>query len=256
MATRKSTAAAVEPLNLRQKLAAVAKSLGDVKPEGYNSFHKYKYYSDEQLSGMFRQRFAEHGIILVPDVMHFDIQPFTTEKGKHSWLTTLRVKWTLKDAGSDEEIVAYTVGQGDDPGDKGANKAMTGAFKYLLIKMFQIGGEESDAEADTSTDERHSKPAKAKVQKAEKPVEDVQKGGRQKKASETQVDVVSRLAGQLGIGMSGLVNVIRNTLSVDVELPENEVDQAKFMRSFMENLDAAEIGKVVGALQEALERKP
>jgi len=259
MTTAKTTTtkAAAQPLNLRQKLAAVAKSLGDVKPDGYNAFYKYKYFSDEQLSGLFRQKFADAGIVLVPNIISEQIESFQTEKGKHSFLTTMRVMWTFYDADSDETIVASTPGQGDDPGDKGSNKAMTGSFKYLLIKMFQIGGEQSDAEADTKTDERHEEKKAARKSDAAKPeqkVENVQKGGRQANASEPQVDRVSRLAKELGIGMGGLVNVIKNSLGVDVELPEDDKEKGPFMRSFFENLTADEIGKVAQALETATER--
>ena len=87
-----------------------------------------------------------------------------------------------------------------------------------------------------------------------KKVENVQKGGRQSNASEPQVDRVSRLAKELGIGMGGLVNVIKNSLGVDVELPEDDKEKGPFMRSFFENLTADEIGKVAQALEEATER--
>ena len=245
------------PKNLRQKLAAVALSLGDVKPDGYNTFHKYKYFSDEQLSGAFRSRLADAGIVVVPNAMSSDIKTFQTDKGKHSFLTTMRIQWTFYDTDSDERIIAYTVGQGDDPGDKGANKAMTGAFKYLLIKMFQIGGETSDAEGDESTDARHEdkRTPKAKVEKPKAKVEDVKKGGRQSGASEPQVDQVSRLAAELGIGFDGLLRVIKNQLDVELEMPDDAADQKKMMRSFFENLDAEEIGKIVSALEEAKERQ-
>jgi hypothetical protein len=243
--------------NLREKLAAIAGDIGDIKPDGYNEFHRYKYFSDEQLSGIFRKRFADAGVIVVPYVENIDVASFQTDKGKHSFLTTLTVMWRILDTDSDEQLTARTIGQGDDPGDKGANKAMTGAFKYLLIKMFQVGGESSDAEADTSTDERHTdeKPSrKAKVSRPKARVENVQKGGRQANATEVQVDRISVLARELGIGFDGMANVIKNTLSVDVELPDDVEEKKRVLRSFLESLTAEDIGKIAQALETAKER--
>jgi len=249
--------------NLIQKLCDVIAELGPMKPEGFNSFHKYKYFSDEQLSSAFRDKLAKRNVLLIPEVRNYDIRDFETEKGKHSFLTTMMVRWTLHDGDSEDFIEATTVGQGDDPGDKGANKAMTGAFKYLLIKMALIGGE-GDAEADEATDKRHAaptapqKPAAARVEAPAAPVTGVQKGGRQQGANEPQVDTVSRLAAELGIGFDGLLNVIKNVLGVELEMtPDmNGDDKRLFMRSFFENLTSEEIGKVVQALNEAIARKP
>jgi len=256
-----TTGPETRPKNLIQKLCEVVAELGPMKPEGFNSFHKYKYFSDEQLSSAFRDKLAKRNILLVPEVIDWDIRDFKTEKEKHSFLTTMRVRWTLMDGDSDDIISAVTVGQGDDPGDKGSNKAMTGAFKYLLIKMALIGGE-GDAEADESTDKRHTAPtspqkaAAARVEAPAAPVTGVQKGGRQQGANEPQVDTVSRLAAELGIGFTGLLNVIKNVLGVDVEMPPDPEDAKKMMRAFFEGLTSEEIGLIVQALTEAIDRKP
>lgn len=250
--------------NLIQKICEVITELGPLAPAGTNAFHHYKYFSDEQISNMFRDAFASRNILLVPEVMSWDIRDFKTEKDKHSFLTTIMVRWTFHDGDSGELIEAVTIGQGDDPGDKGANKATTGAFKYLLIKMAMIGGE-GDAEADDRTDKRHAEAQRAentrrnqpaRVEQPQERVEGVQKGGRQAGASEPQVDVVSRLAKDLNIGMDGLVNVVKNVLGVDIEMPDAPEDKPKMLRAFFEGLDSEEIGKVVQALDEAKQRQP
>ena len=251
----------VSPLrkNLVQKICEVITELGPLAPAGTNAFHHYKYFSDEQISNMFREAFAKRNILLVPEVTSWDIRDFKTEKDKHSFLTTITVRWTFHDGDSGEMIEAVTIGQGDDPGDKGANKATTGAFKYLLIKMAMIGGE-GDAEADEKTDKRHSPSTRpeappARVERPKERVEGVQKGGRQAGASEPQVDRVSRLAAELGIGFDGLIQVIKNVLGVDLEMPEAPEDKKKMMRAFFENLSSEEIGKIAQALEEAKQRQ-
>ena len=69
-------------------------------------------------------------------------------------LTVIRIKFQFIDGTTGErtdmqEIVSY----GDDPGDKGIYKALTGAVKYALMKTFLIATGD-DPEADKSTDRR------------------------------------------------------------------------------------------------------
>jgi hypothetical protein len=97
--------------NLIQKLCEVIAELGPMKPEGFNSFHKYRYYSDEQLSSAFRDKLAKRNILLVPEVTSWDIRDFKTEKDKHSFLTTMMVRWTLHDGDSGELVEAVTMGR-------------------------------------------------------------------------------------------------------------------------------------------------
>jgi hypothetical protein len=48
---------------------------------------------------------------------------------------------------SDSTIVAATIGMGDDNADKGANKAATQAFKYLLLQTFCIADPSEDGDS-------------------------------------------------------------------------------------------------------------
>jgi len=242
--------------NLRKKIATIVGSIGDIEPDGYNKFHNYHYFSDEQISGLFRQRFADAGIILVPDVEAFDIREFTTGGGKPSFLTTLHVRWSLLDADSDETITARTVGQGDDPGDKGSNKAMTGAFKYLLIKLAQIGGE-GDAEADEKADERHVKSEAAKPKVGDSDIKGVERGGRNANATDAQITKVRQLAADLGLNAAGVATVVEETLpktkskGIEAVHAAPEDQQGPALVAFLGQLAADDIGKVVSALDDA-----
>ena len=49
------------------------------------------------------------------------------------------------------EVKMETIGQGEDAGDKGANKALTAAVKYILMKTFLIPtGEDADGDAPSA----------------------------------------------------------------------------------------------------------
>ena len=248
MPTKKEDA----PKNLVQKLAEVILEIGPMSPSGENKFHHYKYFSDEQISSAFRDKLAKRNIVITPQVMDYEIREFQTAKGGHSFLTTMKVMWTIQDGDSDmhDDIIAVTVGQGDDPGDKGANKAMTGAFKYFLLKMGMIGGE-GDAEADESTDKRSVGAAKSAMTISDSDIKDVQRGGRSKNATQAQVKRVRVLAGQLGLTPPGVAIIIKEVLDKDVDLGVG--DQGPPLVEFLGKLGAEDIGMVVQKMTEMKE---
>ena len=236
---------AKESKNLSQKLAEVILDIGPQKPEGYNDFHRYSYYSDEQISTMFRERLASRNIIIIPTVVTYDVQPYQTDKQKHSFLTSLTIEWRIVDGDSGETMVAVTVGQGDDPGDKGANKAMTGAFKYFLLKLGLVGGG-TDAEADTKTDQRA---AGMVIGKSD--IKGIARGGRSTNATEAQVRRVSMLARDLGIDAAGTALIVMEVLDREVDLGTDDPGPA--LASYLATLSADDIGKIVQAMAEMKE---
>lgn len=242
---------------LALKLAWIMQDVGDRVPEGSNKHFSYAYFTDKQLSGIFQQRLASFGIIMVPNVLNGEVLQGQTKKGDPTWLTNLHVSYTFIDGHTGQTIVATGYGQGDDPGDKGANKAFTGATKYTLLKMFLIGGE-SDAEADEATDQRNTSPNQTtRTEKRPAKVEGsqtgtVERGGRSVKGIEAQVLRVRQLAGELNMGAPNIAQVVKNTLDIDVDLsPGNEgPDLVRFLGS----LKADDLGKIIVRLEEAKSR--
>ena len=109
-----------------------------VQKTGKNSFHGYKYASEADLLDKLRPALIEAGLVLIPSVKD---DPFTDNHGN----TNVTVEYTLAHVSGEvwpDKIVA--VGCGNDRakngviGDKGVYKALTGANKYLLFKLFQI----------------------------------------------------------------------------------------------------------------------
>src|SRR5690606_17973389 len=62
-------------------------------------------------------------------------------------ITTVTLKHTIIDAESGESMEVKSAGQGADNQDKGVFKAITGANKYFLLKMFLLSGDD-DPEND------------------------------------------------------------------------------------------------------------
>lgn len=130
--------------SLYRKLAEISKEIGRVDKKGYNSFHKYHYVTESDLTDAIRDKLSSRGVLIIPSlesVQHDDT------------LTTASMVFTFVDSETGEKHEAKWAGTGDDKGDKGLYKAYTGSLKYFLMKMFLIS-QGDDPEGDTSTDRR------------------------------------------------------------------------------------------------------
>lgn len=121
-----------------EALHAVMSEVGYIQKTGVNDFHKYSYASEADALAVLRPAMLKHGLILIPSAN------MPTEVDVHG-NTFVRVEYTLAHKDGDvwpEKIAA--VGAGNDRnrqggvGDKGVYKALTGANKYLLFKLFQM----------------------------------------------------------------------------------------------------------------------
>lgn len=123
------------PANLVEKLAAVMAQVERVPKNGENKFHGYKYATEADLSDAVRSNLARFGVMLIPSVEKIDWREAQTKRGAER-IATLTVQFTVTDGAS--EIRFNVIGEGQDPGDKATYKAMTGATKYALLKLFLI----------------------------------------------------------------------------------------------------------------------
>lgn len=126
---------------LATKLARVMAAVHRVPKNGRNEFHKYSYATEADIVEAVRGALAEQGVALVPSIVSLDMKPIVTGdagREKTKTITLLNVTFTLIDGQSGERFVANWFGTGEDSGDKGPYKAMTGAEKYFLLKLFLI----------------------------------------------------------------------------------------------------------------------
>jgi len=121
-----------------QALNNIMKDVSYVQKSSKNEFHNYKYASEASLLESLRPAMIKHGLTLIPSVGN--VSPIDQHGN-----TMLTVEYTLAHTSGEiwpDKIVA--VGCGNDRsksgsvGDKGVYKALTGANKYLLFKLFQI----------------------------------------------------------------------------------------------------------------------
>ena len=125
----------------------IMKEVGYVQKKDRNEFHKYNYAGEAALLEVLRPAMLKHGLILIPSgesISEIDI----------NGNTHVAIDYTLAHISGEvwpEKVRAF--GSGNDKnskggvGDKGTYKALTGANKYMLFKLFQIEtGDDPEAE--------------------------------------------------------------------------------------------------------------
>jgi hypothetical protein len=129
--------------------AKIAKAMAQVErvpKTGYNSFHKYAYATETDLTESIRPILTECGLAFFSSVL---------EQEREGEFTKAKMEFTVADTETGECIKSTYWGEGQDKGDKGLYKAYTGATKYFLMKTFLIPTGD-DPESDESTDKRNS----------------------------------------------------------------------------------------------------
>jgi hypothetical protein len=145
-----------ETRSLVRKLAEVMGEVERVAKRGRNEFHRYSYATEADIAATVRQAMAARHLMLVPSVQKTEFSEIASQKGAPQKLCTLTVEFRMMDGDSGEELAFTVIGQGQDAGDKASYKALTGAEKYALLKLFLIPTGD-DPEQDSP--ERHASPA-------------------------------------------------------------------------------------------------
>jgi hypothetical protein len=234
------------------KLARIMESLPELKPEGRNQHFGYQFIRDTQVSGALRRRLAEERVMIVPDVVSEEWVETKTGRGGTSWVTKLKVRYTAIDGDSGDMISGHGFGYGDDAGDKGANKAMTAALKYWLLKLFQIGGEDSDddARADQRAGEREagqSEPTSVNVEGAT--ITGVQRGGRSDRSTATQHRQITALVRDMMMSAENFIGLIRSH-DMKIEINPEETDAGPAIKAWLAALSADDAGQLISWLVE------
>lgn len=126
------------------KLALVMAALKPVEKDGEIKFGStnYSYQSVEGIVKALRQLMIDNSLIMFP----ISTDTCSVTNG----LTTLRVGYRFVCTEDGSSIDVVTAGQGQDSGDKGSNKAMSGALKYALKQVFMIEAGEDDPDKTAS----------------------------------------------------------------------------------------------------------
>jgi ERF superfamily len=139
-------------LNLRQKLALVRRRISYVQKRGHNQLLNYSYVTAADIAGAVGDILAEIGVVVVPRLESIAYEAVTGRMGAERSACVV-MSYSFVDVDTGEEITVKVAGEGLDPGDKAAYKAMTGALKYALLQSFLLatGDDPEDERPDSRT---------------------------------------------------------------------------------------------------------
>ena len=134
------------------KLVQVMAECSQVRKNGSNEFHHYKYATSADVLEKVNAALVKFKIasIVTPEVLQSsEVQ---NSKGNLEQRVTVRITVTLLDADSGASVQLVGFGSGQDGGDKAVMKAQTAAIKYAFL-MGLASSTNDDPEADSRTDE-------------------------------------------------------------------------------------------------------
>jgi len=135
-------------------IAGVRQQVAHVAKQGWNEHQQYAYATESDLSREIRPLLDQAGLLILPDCTEYKID----DQG----VTHILMAYTVVDVETGETAGPFRVlGSGSDPqregrhGDKGAYKANTGAYKYLLTRLFMIDtGDDPEGDGEEAPEER------------------------------------------------------------------------------------------------------
>lgn len=141
--------------NIFQRISAVMQDVQYLAKDDQIEFGKTKYraISEEKVTTTIRKSLITHGVVIVP---------VKQEHSKDGVLTTVDVTYRIQNIEDENDYIeAVSSGTGVDTQDKGVGKAMTYAYKYLLLRTFAIPtGEDPDKISSAELDDRFSREQK------------------------------------------------------------------------------------------------
>lgn len=139
-----------EVKNVSKKLLNAIKQVGGkVQKTGYNTYSKYKYITESDINEAVLPALMDNGLVLTTSVDSYEETPSSTDNKNR--FATVKLTHTIIDTDSGESLIFSSVGTGADTLDKAIYKSLTGACKYMMMKLFMISGDSADPENDGVT---------------------------------------------------------------------------------------------------------
>lgn len=170
------------------KLVSVMKEVDRVPKNGRNEFHGYQYALERDIVDAVRGRLAGLGVFITTSV---------ASAAKQGDLTEITTEHTFHDAETGESLTVTGYGQGQDKGDKGGYKAITGAIKYFLLKNFLIATGDDPEHDDASATREPASPKRD--ERAQEPATPAQVNLISALARETGMDATNDIYAKMGI---------------------------------------------------------
>ena len=148
-------------MNIYEKINAVMKEIEYLTKDDKVEFvtTKYKAISEEKVTTAVRNELVKQGIVILPVEQESSNQELIRTEKSVNMLTSVHVKYRIQNIEDKEDYIEVeSNGTGVDTQDKGVGKAMTYAYKYMLLRTFAIPtGEDPDKISSAETDDKIGK---------------------------------------------------------------------------------------------------
>ena len=146
---------------LYSKMSKVLAAVQRVPKNGVNSHFGYRFVREGDLTEAIRQHLAEHNLCVFFGAS--EVLESRETEGKAGPVTTIKMTATFACGDGGTSFTTSWLGSGQDAGDKGIYKALTGGVKYLLMKNFLVSTgddpEQEDAQPQVQAGpRRHPEP--------------------------------------------------------------------------------------------------
>ena len=143
-------------MNIFQKINEVMKAIEyltkDDKVEFGNT--KYKAISEEKVTTAVRKELVKQGIVIIPIMQESTVTELIRTDKSVNQRADVHTRYRIQNIDDvSDYIEAESNGSGVDTQDKAVGKAMTYAYKYMLLRTFAIPtGEDPDKISSAETD--------------------------------------------------------------------------------------------------------
>ncbi len=148
-------------MNIYQKINEVMKNIEYLAKDDKVEFGttKYKAISEEKVTTVVRDQLVKNGIVIVPIEQESENKELIRTEKSVNMLASVHIKYRIQNIDDvNDYIEVESNGTGVDTQDKGVGKAMTYAYKYMLLRTFAIPtGEDPDKISSAETDSRVEK---------------------------------------------------------------------------------------------------
>ena len=148
-------------MNIYEKINKVMQNIAYLTKDDKVEFGttKYKAISEEKVTTAVRSELVKVGIAIIPIEQEMNVVELMRTEKSVNQRTDVNVKYRIQNIDDiNDYIIASSSGSGVDTQDKGVGKAMTYAYKYLLLRTFAIPtGEDPDKIASAEIDDRIAK---------------------------------------------------------------------------------------------------
>lgn len=148
-------------MNIYEKINEVMKRIEYLTKDDKVSFGttQYKAISEEKVTTAVRNEMVNVGIVIIPIEQEMNVVELMRTDKSVNQRTDVNIKYRIQNIDDvNDYIIASSSGSGADTQDKGVGKAMTYAYKYLLLRTFAIPtGEDPDKISSAEIDDRIAK---------------------------------------------------------------------------------------------------